>query len=66
MSQRPARGRPAPMRRRRFARKVPEEHASRLEEELKQDLADVRAARREMKRKGSIPWERVKAELGLK
>lgn len=35
-----------------------------LEEE--EDLKDIRAARVEMKRKGTIPWEKVKAELGLK
>jgi antitoxin (DNA-binding transcriptional repressor) of toxin-antitoxin stability system len=31
-----------------------------------EDLKDIRSARIEMKRKGSIPWERVKADLGLK
>jgi hypothetical protein len=31
-----------------------------------EDLKDIRAARVEMKRKGTIPWEKVKAELGLK
>ena len=31
-----------------------------------EDLRDIRAARTEMKRKGTIPWEKVKAELGLR
>ena len=35
-----------------------------LEDE--EDLKDIRAARVEIKRKGTIPWEKVKAELGLK
>ena len=35
-----------------------------LEDE--EDLKEIRAARVEMKRKGTIPWEKVKAELGLK
>jgi antitoxin (DNA-binding transcriptional repressor) of toxin-antitoxin stability system len=35
-----------------------------LEDE--EDLKDIRVARAEMKRKGTIPWEKVKAELGLK
>ena len=34
--------------------------------ENEEDLKDIRAARVEMKRKGTIPWEKVKAELGLK
>ncbi|HEX5856049.1 MAG TPA: prevent-host-death family protein [Thermoanaerobaculia bacterium] len=34
--------------------------------ENEEDLRDIRAARIEMKRKGTIPWEKVKAELGLK
>ena len=35
-----------------------------LEDE--EDLRDVRAALKEAKRKGTIPWEKVKAELGLR
>jgi hypothetical protein len=31
-----------------------------------EDLKDIRTARLEMKREETIPWERVKAELGLK
>ena len=31
--------------------------------EDREDLRDIRAARIEMKRKGTIPWEKVKAEL---
>lgn len=34
--------------------------------ENEEDLRDIHAARIEMKRKGTIPWEKVKAELGLK
>jgi|ERR1039458_974120 antitoxin (DNA-binding transcriptional repressor) of toxin-antitoxin stability system len=34
-----------------------------LEDE--KDLRDIRAARIEMKRKGTIPWGKVKGELGL-
>ncbi len=35
-----------------------------LLEEL-ENRADVRAARKALKEKGSIPWEKVKADLGL-
>jgi len=35
-----------------------------LEDE--QDLRDIRSARVEMKRKGTVPWETVKADLRLK
>jgi hypothetical protein len=35
----------------------------RLEDE--EDLRDVRASRAETKRKGTIPWDQVKASLGL-
>ncbi len=35
----------------------------RLENEA--DLRDVRASRAETERKGTIPWEKVKAALGL-
>lgn len=33
--------------------------------EAMENDADVRAARKAMKEKGSIPWEQVKAELGV-
>lgn len=35
----------------------------RLEDE--EDILDARTALREARRKGSIPWEKVKAELNL-
>jgi len=35
-----------------------------LEDE--QDLKDIRSARVEIKRKGTVSWEKVKADLGLK
>lgn len=45
---------------------VPIEDLRRIERlEDEEDLRDVRAARAEAKRKGTIPWERVKASLGL-
>jgi hypothetical protein len=34
--------------------------------EDEEDLRDIRAARVEMKRKGTIPWEKVKPDLGLR
>jgi len=34
-----------------------------LEDEM--DLRDARAALREVRKKGTIPWEKVKADLGL-
>jgi hypothetical protein len=39
------------------------ERLRRLEDE--EDLRDARAALREARRNGTIPWEKVKAELGL-
>ncbi len=33
--------------------------------ELQEDLEALHAAREEMKREGTIPWEQVKQELGL-
>jgi hypothetical protein len=33
--------------------------------EDKEDLRAYRAAMREAKRKGTVPWERLKKELGL-
>jgi antitoxin (DNA-binding transcriptional repressor) of toxin-antitoxin stability system len=46
---------------------VPIADLRRLQElEDEEDRRDIRAARMEMKRKGTIPWEKVKAELGLK
>jgi len=45
---------------------VPLEDVERLEElEEKEDLKALRAARREVKRKGTIPWERIKKDLKL-
>jgi prevent-host-death family protein len=45
---------------------VPIEDIQLLEElEEQADLKAVRAARREIKRKGTVPWEQVKKELGL-
>jgi hypothetical protein len=29
------------------------------------DLADARAAMKEARKKGTIPWEEIKADLGL-
>ncbi len=34
--------------------------------EGEEDLKDTRSARVEMKRKGTVSWEKVKADLGLK
>ena len=46
---------------------VPIEDLKRLQKlEDEEDLRDVRAALKEAKRKGTIPWEKVKAELGLR
>ncbi len=46
---------------------VPIEDLKRLQQlEDQEDLRDVRAALKEARRKGTIPWERVKAELGLR
>jgi prevent-host-death family protein len=45
---------------------VPIEDVQLLEElEEREDLKAVRAARREIKREGTVPWERIKKELGL-
>lgn len=45
---------------------VPIEDLKRLQRlEDEEDLRDARAALREAKRTGTIPWEKVKAELGL-
>jgi hypothetical protein len=33
--------------------------------ELEEDLEEIRAAREDVKQHGTIPWEQVKAELGL-
>ena len=35
------------------------------EQELAEDLADLRTIREEIKTEGTIPWEQVKQELGL-
>ena len=46
---------------------IPIEDLKRLQKiEDEEDLRDVRAALKEAKRKGTIPWEKVKAELGLR
>jgi antitoxin (DNA-binding transcriptional repressor) of toxin-antitoxin stability system len=46
---------------------VPMQDLRRLQKlEDEEDLRDVRAALKEARRKGTIPWERVKAELGLR
>lgn len=42
---------------------VPIEDVLLLEE--MENKADVRAARKALKEKGTIPWEKVKADLGL-
>lgn len=42
---------------------VPVEDLERLE--ALEDAADVKAARKALKEKGSIPWETVKKELGM-
>ena len=34
--------------------------------EDQEDIRDARAALKEVRKKGTIPWEKVKAELGLK
>jgi prevent-host-death family protein len=45
---------------------VPIEDLKRLQKlEDEEDLQDVRAALKEASRKGTIPWEKVKSELGL-
>ncbi len=36
-----------------------------LDEEDKRDVQDARRALKEARKKGSIPWEQVKRELGL-
>lgn len=46
---------------------IPIEDYRRLQKlEDEADLRDIRAARAEMERKGTIPWEKAKASLGLK
>jgi hypothetical protein len=46
---------------------VPIEDIALLEEiEDREDLKAARAALREVKRKGTIPWARLKKELSLK
>ncbi len=46
---------------------VPIEDLKRLQQlEDEEDLRDARAALKEAKRKGTIPWGKVKAELGLR
>ena len=53
--------------RRAVAAVVPIADLRRLQKlEDEEDRKDIRAARLEIKRKGTIPWEKVKAELGLK
>jgi antitoxin (DNA-binding transcriptional repressor) of toxin-antitoxin stability system len=34
--------------------------------EDQEDIRDARSSRKEAKKKGTIPWEKVKTELGLK
>lgn len=41
-----------------------EQRLQKLENE--EDRRAIRTARAEMKRKGTIPWEKVKGDLGLK
>jgi len=54
-------------RRRPLAAMVPIEDIALLEEiEDREDLKAARAALREVKRKGTIPWARLKKELSLK
>jgi len=36
-----------------------------LEREAAEDRADIRAARRALREPGTIPWDKVKRELGL-
>ncbi|HVA79500.1 MAG TPA: type II toxin-antitoxin system Phd/YefM family antitoxin [Candidatus Binataceae bacterium] len=49
-----------------LAAMVPIEDIALLEEiEDREDLKAARAALREVKRKGTIPWTRIKKELGL-
>ena len=40
------------------------ERLQKLEDE--EDIRDARAALKEARKKGTIPWEKVKADLGLK
>ena len=35
------------------------------EAEVQADLAEIRKAKRELTREGTVPWEQVKKELGL-
>lgn len=51
---------------RRIAAVVPIEDVELLEElENRADLEDARAALAEARAKGTIPWDKIKAELGL-
>lgn len=36
-----------------------------MREEEIEDLKDIRAAREEIRREGTLPWEEVKKDLGL-
>jgi len=54
------RGRAGARRRPQRSRRLDAAELERLEDE-----ADVRAARAALREKGAIPWEQVKAELGL-